>query len=42
MDQVVRPFIEQTINSAMNEQKDGFGNQFRVWSPTKKEPPKNG
>ena len=31
-----------TINSAMKEQKDGFGNQFRVWPPTKKEPPKNG
>lgn len=40
VDQVVLPFIERTINSAMSEQKDGFGNQFRVWPPTK--PPKGG
>jgi len=36
----VLPFIERTINGAMKEQKDGFGNQFRIYPPTKKEPPK--
>ena len=28
IDQVVLPFIERTINFAMKEQKDGFGNQY--------------
>ena len=40
IDQVVLPFIERTINFAMKEQKDGFGNQYRVGPPTKKVPPK--
>jgi hypothetical protein len=38
---LVLPFIERTINSAMKEQKDGFGSQFRIYPPTKKEPPKD-
>jgi hypothetical protein len=38
---LVLPFIERTINSAMKEQKDGFGNQFPIYPPTKKEPPKD-
>jgi hypothetical protein len=42
IDQVVLPFIERTINSAMKEQKDGFGNQYRVWPPTKPIPSKDG
>ena len=33
---VVLPFIERTINSAMKEQKTGYGEQYRVWPPTKK------
>ena len=30
------PYIEDTINRAMSEQKDGFGGRYRVWPPTGK------
>ena len=36
IDQVVLPFIERTINFAMKEQKDGFGNQLSRLAADKK------
>lgn len=32
--EIILPYIEDSINRAMSEQKDGFGGPYRVWPPT--------